>query len=80
MGHVIQQVVSSFEPGAVRGVGAARSHVRHRVNMGNGKLGDCVKIDRQRSDPRANSSGTGGRSDMRSNLLDSGWTDLGYCR
>ena len=51
VGHVIQQVVSSFEPGAVDGVAAARAHVRHRVNMGNGKLGDCVKIDRQRSDP-----------------------------
>ena len=38
MGHVIQQVVSNFEPGPVRGVAAARAHVRRRVNMGNGKM------------------------------------------
>ena len=53
-GHVcsvIQQIVSSFEPGVVRGVGAARAHVRHRVNMGNGKIADYVKIDRESSYP-----------------------------
>ena len=35
LGHVIQQVVSSFEVGATGGAPLARAHVRHRVNMGN---------------------------------------------
>ena len=48
---MIQQVVLSFGLDTKEGVPAARAHVRHRVNMGNGKLGDGVKIDRQRSDP-----------------------------
>ena len=51
VGSVIQQVVSSFEPDGVDGVAAARAHVRRRVNMGNGKLGECVKIALQRQDP-----------------------------
>ena len=48
---MIQQVVLSFEPGAVDRVGAARAHVRHRINMGNGKFGHLVKIGRQSPDP-----------------------------
>ena len=35
LGHVIQQVVSTFEVGATGGAPPARAHVRHRVNMGN---------------------------------------------